>query len=213
MSTQFRDYEEALAPPSLRGPRGLAWFTAHGAHLDELVDRDSAAAAVGLASLAPPDALGPLINERALERAPNEDAAATRARLRAAFDMHAQAGTLPGMTFIMAALGYGVRVVEHYASEPAAWSEFSLFLTPTGFNRPARRWGEAGLKWGDANAYWGLSITDAPRIRAAIRRAKPSHTKCRAAFYVVGNGPGDVWDSAVGSWNDGTTWGYLIPLP
>ncbi|HEX2864888.1 MAG TPA: phage tail protein, partial [Deinococcales bacterium] len=162
---------------------------------------------------APEDALPYLVRDRDLIASPLEDPASLRQRLAAAFEIHTWAGTVHGLELAMLALGYTARVVEHWHAEPAAWSEFSLYLTPTGFNRPARRWGEPGLKWGDQDAYWGLSLADAPRIRAVVKKLKPSHTKLRAAFFVIGNGPGDVWNAADGTWNDGTTWGYLIPLP
>lgn len=86
-------------------------------------------------------------------------------------------------------IGYPSQIIEHYESEPAAWSEFSVVLYPDQTSFTGWQYGTGA--WGDGRV-WGLDLTtnEANRVREIIQRVKPAHTKLRELRYVKG---GLVW--------------------
>ncbi|HEX2863996.1 MAG TPA: phage tail protein [Deinococcales bacterium] len=210
MST-YAEYQAALGPPWLQGPKGQALAKTLGGLKDAIRDRLVYAVQAGLVNVAPDDALPSIGRDRMLPQYPSEDASAYRARLAGAWSFWQQAGTVPGLTLAMKQLGYATRIVEHGRGEPAKWAEFSVYLSAATIDQQVIKWGATGITWG-GGTYWGVSTGDAARIKGILNLVKPAHATLRNVFLIVGNGLTDVWDNALGSWNDGSAWGYVIQL-
>jgi len=105
----FLDYLKRLArinPTDYQDEVTQAHLTALAAPLDDLADSARAAMLARLVVTAPEDALELAGRERGLPRYPGEYLTAYRNRLVNAWDYWREAGTLPGMTHALEALGY-----------------------------------------------------------------------------------------------------------
>ena len=98
----------ASLPPGWARDTALkrAWLQLFAKELDGLLEDERQGVAARFPTLAPDDALGLLGAERSLQQFPGEYEAAWRNRVMHAFDFWDEAGTLPGMTHALEALGY-----------------------------------------------------------------------------------------------------------
>lgn len=219
----YRDYLTKLVPPWLQRAAGSLFLGAHGDALDELVAKAKDATKAGFVGLAPSDALPYHGLERLLPRWPTETDAEHRARLVAAWDTWATAGTsdgpldeggsyglagmlraaLPGATVLIRPYNYPYRG----PLRRGYWSEFWVVLKNTGWLR--RTFGD-GSKWRDGST-WGSTATRAEveMVKNIIRTFKAAHEWCPAVVISFGGrtwgdgakfgASGVVWDASANS--------------
>jgi hypothetical protein len=197
---------EDLPPPWLQGRAGKIFHRVLGQAKDQLLAAAKVAVKARLVALCPLDALGWIGAERLLERYPVETDAQYRARLLAAWDAWAFAGTLRGVTSLLAAAGFTNVAIYDVHAAPAWWaaawpptstvSNWSRFWVEIGepfstFGWQRLRWGDAGLKWGTGKTWGSTATVDHVRmVRGIIRKMKPAHTVCETIFVRLPNGSG-----------------------
>ena len=102
----YQGFLETLPIPWLNRPQGKAFLAAHGVVLDDLVDRVKQAVKVRFPGLAPSDALGPLANERLLDRGPSETNESFATRLQKAWNVWPFVGTATGLLIALHFAGF-----------------------------------------------------------------------------------------------------------
>ncbi len=206
------DFRRAIMPPWLLGPSGRNWADAHGASEDDLVALTKEAVTAPWPSLGPVDAL-PLMGEDAqFERGPTESEEAFRARLLAAFDAWAWAGTKKGLLqYALGPAGFpnaGV-IVSDLSSDLALfeadgtrhaiggvppdgdlskWARFWVVIAePHPWTR--RAWDSgwdydvpSGSTW-DSDALVG----EVARVERLVKQWSPGHAKAMGVFVVFGS--------------------------
>lgn len=207
----YREYLTRLVPPWLQRAVGELFLGAHGDQLDDLATRAQDATEAGFVAQAPTDALPYHGLERMLPKWPSETDAAHRARLLAAWDSWATAGTSDGPLdeggtyglagMLRACLGPSVTVQVRAYRDPylgplrrGYWSEFWVVLSGVPWTR--RAWGTGA--YGDGGT-WGSSATRAQveAVKGIVRTFKAAHEWCPAIVVVF----------AGRTWGDGSMWG------
>lgn len=189
MST-YQDYAANLAPIWLRGEQWQSEIRARAAPLDDLTLRARTAVLSRFLQFAPEDVLGLIGAERGLRRYPGEPAEVYRRRVQGAWEFWRLAGTVPGMTLMLAHAGYQASIVEHWRDpDPDRWAEFSISLTPLNPIYEPRQWG-AGHVWGQqpgqSRKRWGgLNPNGVPLeyLRDLVQDIKPGHARLRRLTY------------------------------
>jgi len=184
--TDYVEFALSKLSPWIAGYYGTAWAEVHGT-IANAISR-GATDAIGARHIArrTVDALPLASLDRMIDRATDETDAQLRARLLAAWDSWAGAGTVDGLVAALAASGFAAQVIEGYGGE---WWSFRVEITaypPGTLLTPVtdvQQWGAPGLTWG------GVSPYAADLIRNTIRRYKSAHSKCTS---IVIYGP-DAW--------------------
>lgn len=206
----YRDYLTRLVPPWLQRAVGVLFLGEHGDALDDLATKAKDATEAAFVASCATDALPYHGLARSLPRWPDETESAHRARLLAAWDTWATAGTREGpleeggtygLTGMLEAALPGVTVQVKAFRDPylgplrrGYWSEFWVVLSGTSWTR--RAWGTG--TYGDGGT-WGSSATHAQveAIKGIVRTFKAAHEWCPAIVVVF----------AGRTWGDGSTWG------
>jgi hypothetical protein len=213
--TTYAEYQAGLHPTALQGPFGAAWGRALGTLKDQHVDLAKQAVKARFVGIAPADAL-PLVGlERQIERGPGESDASYRARLLAAPDAWAWAGTTKGLLeYALAPAGFtNARVIINadWAAaggvppdgNAAFWSRFWVVISaPHPWTR--RTWNSGWLYGTPAGQTWDSDATasDVARVERLVKRWAPGHATAMGAFIVFGSSlvpdtvPATAWNEA-----------------
>ena len=111
MTDTYREYHRALHPTWARNAAGLAWADMHGDAKDALITAAQDAVAVGMAHLAPADALPRLGADARIPRLPDEADADYRDRIAGAWESHGWVGTVWGMVYALKLIGVPSRPI------------------------------------------------------------------------------------------------------
>jgi len=205
----YETWQQGDVPSWLAGPRGLAWFAAHGRAKDLMVAGARVAVKCAFVADCPGDALPWLGFARRLPRYPGDTDTTYRARLLAAWTLWQQAGTRAGLLALLSALGFPhAAIYDARDSTPPGevswppggdasnWSRFWVFLDTTVDNP----FGWVERVWGDPWAYgdgstWGSTATVAQidLLRAALRLFKPAHVLCSGIYVDFASGTRLRW--------------------
>lgn len=206
----YRDYLTRLVPPWLQRAVGELFLGEHGDALDDLATKAKDATEAAFVASCATDALPYHGLARMLPRWPAESESAHRARLLAAWDTWATAGTSDGpleeggtyglagmLRAALPGVTVQIRPYRYPYTGPLArgyWSEFWVVLSGTSWT--PRVWGTG--TWGP-EATWGSSATHAEveAVKGILRAFKAAHEWC-PAIVVVFEGR---------TWGDGSEWG------
>lgn len=210
---EYQDFQVEDAPSWLQNPKGRIWNAVLG--LMKQAAREAAVAAVKMrfASTAALDALPHLLEDRNLDPAWNETETSVRARIRKAWVTWMLAGTKLGVGEALKLAGYtNFDIREANTDGTLAWWQFEVFLF-TPFPWPDEyladgRWDDPGV-WDDGGVWaTDLPAPDLTRLRALIKKWKPTHSRCRAIVLVHAgetwdaDGPTATWDDVVETWGN-----------
>lgn len=208
-SEKYEAWQPGDVPSWLQGPRGLAWFAAHGRAKDLMVQAARVAVKTGFVHDCPADALPHHGAARLLPRYPGDTDDTYRARLAAAWDLWEWAGTRHGLLLMLEAMGFPHAAIYNVrdATPPgevswppdgdtANWSRFWVFLDATvdnPFGWVKRTWG-SGWRYGDGST-WGSTATrdQINLLRATIRLFKPAHAVCAGIYVDFAGGARARW--------------------
>lgn len=219
--SDYDDWQVQDAPPWLvLDEPGQLWQRVLGLLKQAVLEAGKAAVKSRFAAAAPLDALPALLEDRALDPAWRETETSIRARIARAWSTWQKAGTVAGMAEAIQLAGYtNFQIRERPLDGTLAWFEFEIWLfTPFPWSDDYladARWDAAGI-WEDGGA-WSpdLPPEDLARVRALVKKWKPSHSKCRQIVIVHA---GETWDATAppGTWDDAAViWGddvsYLSP--
>jgi Phage tail protein (Tail_P2_I) len=187
---RYEYWQADMAPTALSDTHSQVFLGALGREKDAVLKAVTDAMMCWYVETCPADALVYHGQDRLLPRFPGETLGAYRARLRAAWQIWALAGTPAGIKLVLGQAGWSAIILEHFHEEPNAWAEFSVFVISTGPNQ-----------------------VPLEQLHALIQQFKAGHTKLRALWRIDANTPlwGDGW-----LWGDGTAWGpapILVPAP
>lgn len=187
---RYEYWQAQMAPTALTDPHSQVFLATQGHEKDMAIERITNAILCWYVETCPRDGLIYHGQDRLLPQFPGEAIAAYRSRLRAAWDIWALAGTPAGIKLVLAQAGWDAVILEHWRDEPAAWAEFSVFVTAASGNQ--------------------VPLT---QLHALIAQFKAGHTKLRTLWQVDASAPrwGAGW-----AWGDGTIWGpapVLVPAP
>ncbi len=205
-----------IVPNILRAEFGQRWRASAAFYLDALTEGNNQAIKapwLGNPSGVPPDALGPIGEQRLLERYPAESDEEYTARLTNVWEIWQLAGGPEVILEQLAAAGYpGAAIFTplEWPSVPPTpyWSQFWVYF-PEG-THPVT---SAGEPWGTAFQYgdgatWGLqgiTAEDLAAIRSIIRKFKPGRWVCRHIHFQIS---GWFYDEDGVQWGDpGLEWG------
>jgi hypothetical protein len=205
----YARYLLQIVPTWLRGRFGGGWMESLGLVQDGQVEAARQAVLARFVTRAPVDGLPLLASERQLERLPPDTDDSWRARLLAAWDWWAWAGTKRGIRDILLATGYAtgveIRNAHEWPSGPGVqgWATFWVILTGHGWTDDGT-WGDPGT-WGDGGT-WGSSASpeEVDRVLRLVRQWKPAEAYCGGVLVMLG---GELWGFPEGTWGDPGVWG------
>jgi hypothetical protein len=205
--TDYSEFQVLDAPAWMGRTWGEKWNYFLGLFKDGFEEAARTAVRVRFPNLCPPDALDALAFERNLERGFRDTLVQYRARVHGAWETWEWAGTKKGLSDAIVAAGYETPIIFEYRDWPytGRWWDFWVVLLPPfpwEGGEADGVWDGPGT-WGDGGA-WAYDIPDDDlrRLRALIKKWKPTHMHCVNAFLVWEN---ELWDDP-GNWDDGGNW-------
>lgn len=237
--SDFATYEsEGLAPGWLQGYAGKGYLAARGSRKDAFVQGCREAVKARFPGVCPSDALPYHGRDRLLDQGPGETEASYRARLLAAWETWAWAGTAYGVLLAFWWSGYrpsGGNVVLQTQSgkqyqfrtdfDPAVHApEEALITTDLGTihlgGAPSELWSDMAVLFTDPmpagwiGAFPGDNSAEVNHIRRIIVQWKPAH--CRCVKLIAGGGelwgyPTEVWATDTETYGDGTDGAVWTP--
>jgi hypothetical protein len=232
----LKEYQSrTLAPGWLQDPAGRAFLEGLGARKDALAALAKEAVKARFPTLCPTDALAEIGTERGIDRGATETEAAYRARVRAAWEQWAWAGTPYGLLLALYYAGYTpgsgkvvIQVQKGWQYElrsdfdPAVHApEDALVLTNLGaivLGGSPQLWSQFAVLFAPPLPPAWIPTPPADgsleveSIRTLIRRWKPAHARCVALKVTpvdLWDWPSEPWDPTAEIWNEAgttTTW-------
>jgi hypothetical protein len=224
----YRDWQMEVAPPWLRHPQDDGWHRAMGDAKDSLVELLRQGVKARFVTLAPPDALAALGQERGLLRLAGESDASFAGRIQAAWDSWQWAGTPFGLLFVLKGMGFSGAAIltpDREALGKGLMHELdgqdALVSTPL----PARKWfATTELGWNHYElllrpplpAGWPVAdeSSEANVLRSVLTAWGSGHAKCnRVVVYSSGQlfGYPVRTFGAAGTFDGGAVVSYLTP--
>jgi hypothetical protein len=222
-TTKYADDQVRVSPPWLQGPNGAAWASALGDLKDSIVTQTVEAVKARFPNESASDALPRIGNERGLPRGVGEPEAQYRARLVAAWEQWAWAGTPYGMLRAFQLAGFPTVLLQTQSGRMQYFDVSSALVTNviSGAHlggTPTEQWSDFAVlipqPW---PSWWGGSApvdgsADCKTAQALIKQWKPGHTRC--VKLIVINGPvwgygGLLWGAF--TWGSGTTVTWTPP--
>lgn len=215
----FEEDRVETSPPFLQKTNGIAWNSGLGLAQDEYVARAKAAVKARWPRSAPSDALDYIGSNFQINRGFAPDDQAFVKLLEHAWSLWGEAGRKPGLQLALADAGItNFEIWEKWEwadgeTRPERWWEFWVVIhAPFPWTENALadgKWEDAGT-WDSPPGVWTEAIPwpELLRLRALIRKWKPSHAHCRNVILVSqGNVFGELddvtWDNADAA---GITW-------
>lgn len=188
--TDYSEYEIQRAPAWMRGPFGSGWLEAHGLIKDGLVEAARQATKARLVTIAPSDALPYAASDRQLEQMPGSAEDAWRARLAAAWELWAWAGTEKGVRDAIDALDLfdPCAIYDYYAwpsgPEERGWSTFWVIVSGGPWTDDGN-WDDEG-DWDDGGT-WDTTASpqEVELVLRQVRQWKPAHAWCAGVLVIL----------------------------